>query len=96
MEFTINYDVNDPVRSLGALASAYGSALRLAVDQLAELQGTDDLSWLDDLRSQAIFHAKGLDTEDIPVESEARIMRFSIENLEAFFDAARAGIIEKG
>jgi len=88
------YDKTNPEPYLGAAIIAYHEALRASVEALAELNGTNDLTWFDELRQNTIRAAKGTVTDQIPVEVEADALRFSIQVLENEFDSIRVGLLE--
>lgn len=95
MKTVLNFDIENKERYLGAALAAYEVALHAAVSRLADINGTDDLAWFDELHHQAVFASKGTITEEIPIEVEAGAIRFGTQLLDAKFKSLRIEMVEK-
>ncbi len=95
MERHIPFDKEHADQYLGAAIIAYHEALRAAIAALAAEKGTDDLSWFDQLRKDAVRAAKGTVVEQHSIELDADVVRFGFELLDGEFEAIRVGLVEK-
>ncbi|MQB20548.1 hypothetical protein DXT90_07865 [Agrobacterium tumefaciens] len=95
MQIKLDYDKNNAEVYLGAAIIAYSQALEIALKELAELRGTDDLGWYQDLRDTMIKTAKGTTGEQISIEVDAGAVRFGFQALEASLDTIRVRLTEK-
>jgi hypothetical protein len=93
-EQRLYYDKEHAAAYLGAALIACQEALESAFKELAQVKGTDDMEWFDDLRAQAVSSSKGTVTEQIPVEVEARALRFGFQTLDLTFDRIRGELIK--
>jgi hypothetical protein len=90
----LHFDKEHAAAYLSAALIASQGALEIAFKKLAQLKGTDDLAWFEDLRAQAVTSSKGTVTEQIPVEVEAGALRFGFETLDLTFERIRGGLIK--
>jgi hypothetical protein len=74
--------------ALGAAFGAAQHALRTTIEAIPSIN-LDDPAWFDELESRLIREAKGAVTEGIGVETEAQILKFGIDVLQATLDACR-------
>lgn len=95
MEISLSYVPGNPVPALTAALISHANALRSAMQALAELKGTDDLAWFDQLHQEAVRAAKGTVTEHIAIETEADAIRFGFETIDASFKSIRVGLVEE-
>lgn len=91
----LSYDKEHAEAYLGAAIIAFHNALRSTLHALAEVKGTDDMGWFDELHREAVRSAKGTVTEEVAIETEAPAMRFGFESIEAAFQHIRLGLIKK-
>jgi hypothetical protein len=91
----VSYDKNHAEEYLNAGLVAYHEALHACIAALAEVKGTDDLAWFDDLHHQAVRSAKGTITEQIPVEVDSGAVRFGFQIVDAEFKQLRVGLVKK-
>jgi hypothetical protein len=82
------------IASMTGAAAAFQYGLWLAIEQIAEVKGTDDLTWLDELHQSAVREVKGTVTEGVPIEAEAEGLQFGVDVLNAAFQAYRARLIK--
>lgn len=95
MRWSLQYDKAHAEEYLTAGMAAHIQGLEMAVRALAETKGTDDLTWLDDLREEAARAAKGTTAEQIPIEVDAGAVRFGFEALDANFQRIRSMLIKE-
>lgn len=84
------------VASMGGAAAAFQYGLWNAVRQIAEVKGTADLSWLDELHQASVAEVKSTIGEGIAIEVEAESLQFGVDVLDAAFKAYRARLIKTG
>lgn len=89
METELSFDKEHAPQYLGAALIAVTQALDDAIEALAEIKGTEDTSWIDELHEKAVVSAKGTVTEDISVTVEAPAMKFGIDMINTKFDGYR-------
>lgn len=92
MPFEIKIDKENANVYLGSALVAFHHALRIAIRDLADINGLNDLSWFDQLRDGSIRAAKGMPTEQIPVEIEAAAIGFAVETLDAALSGLRLSL----
>jgi hypothetical protein len=95
MQLVIDRDPNKATVELGAVVIAYYEALTAALKALADVNGTDDLRWFDELHQDAIRAAKGTVADQVPIEAEASAVRLGFETLDAHFKGFRVKLVEK-
>jgi hypothetical protein len=94
MPFELKWDPKNAEVELGAVVIAYHEALTAAIEALAEVKGTDDLTWFDELHQNSIAAAKGTTTEEISIEVDASAVRLGFQTLDADFKSIRIGLIK--
>lgn len=82
------------IASMSGAAAAFQYGLWNAIQQIAELKGADDLSWLDELHQASIREVKGTITEGVAIEVEAESLQFGVDVLNAAFQAYRARLVK--
>jgi hypothetical protein len=81
------------MENLVGAAAALHTALRIALDDLAEGHGKAGGVWLDELEDTAIRQVKATVGEGIPIEAEADALQFGVDTLKAAFNAFRDHLI---
>ena len=89
------YDKDNAEAFLGATALALQDALGTTLLALAQVKGTDDLSWFDELHQQTVSATKRMVVEEVLVEIDAGARRFACEVLDAKFKSLRLSLTEK-
>jgi hypothetical protein len=84
------------VASMSGAAAAFQYGLWNAIQQIAEVKGTSDLSWLDQLHKASVAEVKSTIVEGIPIEVEAESLQFGVDVLDTVFKAYRARLINAG
>lgn len=92
MANNVEWDTHQTPLYLGAALLSFSQALGTALESLAEVHGTDDLTWFDNLRDKVVQEVKGNVTENVDVQLEAQVLRFSIEAVDAKFKSMRASL----
>ena len=95
MTLELKWDPNNAEIELGSVVIAYHGALAAAVKALAEVHGTDDLGWFDELHQNAIRTAKGTTTEQVAIEVDASAVRLGFQTLDADFKSIRVGLVKQ-
>jgi hypothetical protein len=90
----LHYEKEHADAFLGSALIAYREALNLAFKELARIKGTEDLTWFDELRAQAVRASKGTVTEQIPIETEAKALRFGFQALDLELEALRRRLVK--
>ncbi len=91
----IVYDKENAEAYLGAAALALQEALEAVVVRLAEVKGTTNLSWFDELHQEALRSANGLIIEEVSVEVDEGALRFASEVLDAKFKSLRVSFVKE-
>jgi hypothetical protein len=91
----LHFDKQNAEAYLSAAVIALQRALEDAVKALAEVKGTTDLSWLDELHQEAVTAAKGIVTEQIPIECESGALRFGFEVVDTYFKRLRIRLLKE-
>ncbi|TAX39140.1 hypothetical protein [Rhizobium leguminosarum] len=88
----IPYDKDNAERFLAAAIIAHYSALKEALTACAKAKGVNDLSWFDEIHHKALSEAKGTVTEQIPIDVEAKALKFGVDVIDAAFNSIRYDI----
>jgi hypothetical protein len=84
------------IASMAGASMAFQYATWNAIQQLAEVKGTVDLEWLDELHQVSVAEVKSSIGEGLPIEDEAEALQFGVDVLKAAFEAYRARLVKAG
>jgi CheY-specific phosphatase CheX len=84
------------IATMGGAAAAFQYVSWNAIQMIAEIKGTADLTWLDELHQASLAEVKSTVTEGVAIEVEAEGLQFGVDVLDAAFKAYRARLIKAG
>lgn len=79
-----------------AAHAAIEGGLWLSLSVIAELVGTEDLTWFEDIAEEAIRNAKSTEGFGMSMQIEARAVQYGVDVLTDLFNGYRSKLVAMG